>query len=268
MSESKADSIISAGSDIAGLAAAAAAGLLVGGPVGAVVGAAAASPATAALRSVLGEMAGRLLGRREEGRVGAVLLEAEAEIRAQLSAGRVLRNDGLFGSDSGRSDAEEIAEAAVLAAQRDPQEAKAPLMGKLLGRLQFEPKVSAPYAHLLIRESEVLTYRQICCLALFNLNVRDSYSLPDSPVMDSSDPLDPRIGLLQELLDLCRRTMLQQRASDHPGTDLVTYAPGLRPARLELVGLGGWLWELMDLSHTIAPAQLADIAALLRGDER
>jgi hypothetical protein len=261
--ESRAGSILSAGTEIAGPAAAAAGGLLLGGPAGAVVGAAAASPATRALRRVLGEVAGRLLGDREERRVGAVLLEAEAEISLQLAAGRPLRADGLFGDDATRSGAEEIAEAAVLAAQRDPQEVKAPLMGKLLGRLQFEPRVSIPYAHLLIREAETLTYRQLCCLVLFNLNVRDQFSLPDG-TGDLSDSLTPKIGLLQEILDLYRRTMLQQRAADHLGTDIVLYAPALRPARLELVGLGGWLTELMDLPSAIKREELEDIAALLR----
>jgi hypothetical protein len=204
-----------------------------------------------------------VLGGREERRVGAVLLEAEAEIRLQLEAGRSLRTDGLFGDGTSRSGAEEIAEAAVLAAQRDPQELKAPLMGKLLGRLQFEPRVSIPYAHLLIREAEALTYRQLYCLVLFNLNVRDQFSLPDG-AGDLSDPLNPKIGLLQEILDLFHRTMLQQRAADHPGTDLVLYAPALRPVRLELVGLGGWLSELMDLPNAIGRDELEGIAALLR----
>lgn len=231
--------------------------------MGAVAGAAAAAPATVGFRHVLGEAGRRLLGRREEARVGAVLLSAAAEVRAQQAAGRRLRDDGLFGNDTGRSDAEEIAEAAVLAAQRDPQEAKAPLIGKLLGRVQFDERVSAPLAHLLIREAEALTYRQLCCLALFTLNVRDSYSLPDH-VSVGPDPLDPRVGLLQEILDLWRRTMLQQRAADHPGTDIVLYAPALRPAALELVGLGGWLYELMGLQDEIEPGELEALAALLR----
>ena len=199
--ESRTEAILRAGTEIAGPAAAAAGGLLVGGPVGAVVGAAAASPATLALRGVLGELAGRVLGGREERRVGAVLLEAEAEIRFQLDAGRALRSDGLFGDGATRSGAEEIAEAAVLAAQRDPQEAKAPLIGKMLGRLQFETRVAIPYAHLLIREAGALTYRQLCCLVLFNLNIRDQFSLPDGSG-DLSDTLNPKIRLLQEILDL------------------------------------------------------------------
>lgn len=263
--KSRVNVILAAGSDIAGPAAGAAAGLLIGGPGGAIAGAAVAAPATAGFRRVLGEIAGRLLGQREQARAGAVLLAAAAEVEAQLAAGRELRDDGLLGNNSEWSDADEIAEAAVLAAQRDPQEAKAPLIGKLLGRLQFEPRVSAAYAHLLIREAEALTYRQLCCLVLFNLKVRDRYSLPEK-LGAFSDPLDPRIGLLQEIFELCGRTMLQQRASDHPGTDIVTFAPGLRPARLELVGLGGWLSDLMGLPEAIEAPQLETIAALLRGD--
>jgi hypothetical protein len=262
----RADAIINAGCEVAGPTAAAAVGLLIGGDAGAVAGAAAASPATAALRQVLAEAANRLLGRREERRVGAVLLAAEAEIQSQLADGRQVRDDGLFGSGDARSDAEEIAEAAILAAQRDPQEAKAPLMGKMLGRLQFDDRVSVPYAHLLIRQAEALTYRQLCCLGLFGTpGACDTYSLPDQVLSGQTDALDPRIGLLQEILDLYRRTMIQQRAEDHPGTDILTYAPSIRPARLEVTGLGAWLIELMDLRREIPPAELEEISALLRG---
>ena len=207
-----------------------------------------------------------MLGAREEARVGAVLLAAEAEIRAQLAAGRQLRDDGFFGVGEERDDAEEIAEAAVMAAQRSAQEGKASLIGKLLGRLQFDARVSTANGHLLIREAESLTYRQLCCLALFNLSIRDRYALPEKPLAGVTDPLDPRIGLLQEILDLSRRTMVQQRAADHDGTDLLTYVPGISPSRLEVTGLGGWLSELMDLPTTIASAELEDLAATLRGE--
>jgi hypothetical protein len=259
--------ILAAGSDITGPAAAASAGLLLGGPAGAVVGAAAAAPATSALRRLLGELAGRVFGAREEARIGTVLLSAEAEVRAQLAAGRQLRDDGFFGAVGGRDDAEEIAEAAVMSAQRSPQEVKAPLIGKMLGRLQFDARVSPAYGHLLIREVESLTYRQLCCLALFNFGIRDSHNLPEKPLEGVTDPLDPRIGLLQEILDLSRRTMIQQRAEDHPGTDLLTYVPGISPPRLEVTGLGGWLTELMDLPTSIPPSELEGLAATLRGEK-
>jgi hypothetical protein len=258
-------SIISAGSEIVGPATAASAGLLLGGPAGAVAGAAAVFPTTTAFRSLLGELARRTLGQREEMRAGAVLLAAQAEIQTQLETGRPLRGDGFSGSHNDRLDAAEIAEAAVLAAQRDPQQAKAPLLGKLLGRLQFEPRVDAAYAHQLIKETESLTYRQLCCLALFNLNVRDGYQLPDHEVLSGvTDPLDPRIGLLQEIVDLHRRTMLQQRATDHPGTDIILNVSTLTPARQELTGIGGWLSNLMDLSATIPAKQLQALADTLR----
>jgi hypothetical protein len=118
----------------------------------------------------------------------------------------------------------------------------------------------------LARQVEELTYRQICCLALFNLEVRDRYSLPDTPKVLSrlTDALDQRIGLLQEIVDLHRRTMLQQHATDHAGTDIILNTATLSPARQELVGIGGWLSVLMDLPNTIDVQQLESIAATLR----
>jgi hypothetical protein len=257
--------IISAGSEIVGPATAAGAGMLLGGPAGAVAGVAAAGPATRALRSVLGELAGRVLGRREEMRAGAVLLAAQEEIEAQLAAGRALRGDGFLRQDT-TGPASEVAEAAVLAAQRDPQAAKAPLLGKMLGRIQFEPEIDSDFAQHLVKQAEEITYRQLCCLALFNLNTRDRYALPDTTQILSglTGALDPRVGLLQEIVDLHRRTMLQQRAADHPGTDIILNTATLNPARQELVGVGGWLSVLMDLPTAIAASELESLATTLR----
>jgi hypothetical protein len=163
--------------------------------------AATAGPATRALRALLGELAGRVLGRREEVRAGAVLLAAQQEIEAQIAAGQTLRGDGFLSRDEEASAASEVAEAVVLAAQRDPQEARAPLLGKMLGRIQFETQIDADYAHHLVKQVEALTYRQICCLGLFNLDIRDRYALPDTMTILSglNGALDPRIGLLQEI---------------------------------------------------------------------
>jgi len=257
--------IISAGSEIVGPATAAGAGLLLGGPAGAIAGAATTGLATSALRSLLGELAARRLGPRESVRAGAVLLATQREIEVQLQQGNRLRDDGFLG-DTATSGAAEVAEAAVLAAQRDPQTAKAPLLGKMLGRIQFEEQVSIDYAHYLVKQVEELTYRQICCLALFNLEIRDRYALPDtSEIMSGlSGPLDPRIGLLQEIVDLHRRTMLQQRSKEHPGTDIILNVATLNPSRQELVGIGGWLSVLMDLPSSINSAELEHITMTLQ----
>ena len=101
---------------------------------------------------------------------------------------------------------------------------------------------------------------------MFNLDIRDRYALPDTTKILSglNGAMDPRIGLLQEIVDLHHRTMLQQRATEHPGTDILINTQALNPARQELVGIGGWLSVLMDLPNTIPSAELESLAATLR----
>jgi len=257
--------IVYAGTDIVGPATAAGIGLAVGGPIGALLGAAATSPLTRTLRSALGEFAGRHLGKREIERTGAVLLAAQIEIEAQLAAGKKPRKDNVKSASSGAPPAEEIAEAAILASQRDAQQLKAPLMGRLLARLQFEPDVDSAFAYELIRQTESITYRQLCLLSLFNLNYRDRYKLPDKiDTKTFNGPYEIRVGLLQEIVDLHSRTMLQQRAIDHPGTDLIVAAVNIAPARQELVALGGWLYRLIWQDADLPLEEMAKIASTLQ----
>lgn len=257
--------IIDAGSEIAGGVAGASVGLLFGGPPGALAGAAMGPVATRGIRGVLADLVERRLSTREKVRSGAVLAVAAVEIDEQLKAGRQLRNDGFFQAGHGhRAKAEELAEAVVLAAQRDPEEAKVKLLGKLLGRLAFEPRVGAEYATFLVKAAEALTYRQFCLLALYNLNVRDRYGLRDGmPLKRQVDALDNVVGLYQEIRGLHDVVMLQQRSSEHSGTDIILTLDTLNPARQELVAVGAWFYELMDLGRTVPEEELRRLASEL-----
>ncbi len=256
---------VAAGSEIAGGVVGAGVGLLVGGPPGALAGAATGPVATRGLRNVLADLVERRLSTRERVRSGAVLAVAAVEIDRQLKAGRQLREDGFFqGAHGRRPKADELAEAVVLVAQRDPEEAKVQLLGTLLGRLAFEPRVGSDYAAYLVKAAESLTYRQFCLLALYNLNVRDRYGLRDGmPLKREVNALDNAIGLYQEIRGLHDVTMLQQRSTEHSGTDIILTLDGLNPARQELVGVGGWFYELMDLSRTVPEEDLRRLASEL-----
>lgn len=151
-----------------------------------------------------------------------------------------------------------------MAAQRDPEESKAELLGKILARLAFDERVDRTFAHLLVKLAERLTYRQFCLLALYNLEVRDEYGIRDGvPLEQGAPPLDLSLGLMEESRQLHVLSMLQQRSSGHTGTDIILTLTTINPARQELVGLGGWLYDLMDLGGTIPAETLRDLAAQL-----
>ena len=77
------------------------------------------------------------LSPREERRVGAVVLVAAAAIQEKIDSGRRPRDDGFFDPQppDNRSSAEEIAEGALIAAQREHEEKKILHLGYLLANI-------------------------------------------------------------------------------------------------------------------------------------
>ena len=170
--------LINYGTEIASGAVGGALGFLIGGPVGAVVGGAGAPVAAITLRSIGQEILERQLGSREKVRVGAAFAIAAADIRQRIENGESIRTDGFFDEkQTGRSDAEEVAESVLLKAQREPEEKKIQYMGYLLSSIVFNPHISVHIAHQLVKIAEQLTYRQLCILKLSV--VKDKFGLRD-----------------------------------------------------------------------------------------
>ena len=88
----------------------------------------------------------RQLSSREDIRVGKVLAITALEIHQRIENGESPRNDGFFDKKpTGRSDAEEVAEAIMLKCQREPQEKKIEYMGYLLASIAFDPNYQRGY---------------------------------------------------------------------------------------------------------------------------
>ncbi len=116
-------------------------GFLAGDSIAATFGSAAGPIAAGMLKNIGQEFSKRELSPRKDFKVGKVLAIAALEIHQRLEKGENVRNDGFFNKKStGRSDAEEIAEAIVLKCQREPQEKKIPYMGYLKAGIAFDEK--------------------------------------------------------------------------------------------------------------------------------
>ena len=75
--------------------------------------------------------------------------------------------DGFFEPDiTDRSPADEIAEAVLIAAQREHEEQKLPYIANLLAFVAFESRIDRGMANYLIKLASFLTYRQLCILEL------------------------------------------------------------------------------------------------------
>jgi hypothetical protein len=243
------------------------AGWILGGLPGAVIGGASAPLVEQVFRMIGGagrEVSRRELAPREEQRVGAVLLYTAAQIKSHLDSGGSIRGDGFFLPDAtGRSKADEIAEAVLQSAQRDPEEQKLPYMGNIIVNLAIYPILDANEAHHLIRVSNDLTYRQLCVLGIAGGLERGTkaYPLRSVAYRDRSVPVNvtQEIGiLLHEIYQLYNSFELINF-----GQVAVLGWGGITPAKMKIEGFGSDLYNHMNLER-LPNSDLDVIAARLK----
>lgn len=217
--------------------------------------------AGAAIQQAGGEVAARLLGPREEARVGAAMLYAADRLKMLVEEGASIRTDGFFADDVDRSDGSEVVEGVLLAAQRDHEEKKLRFYGNLLAAIAVTPDIDVGFANLLIRYAEVLSYRQLCLLAL--IKDKDDYSLRDERVRDGDTW--PQRAVLEELDELgwAKREMVMPIPVEWDGSGRRPLQEKMgRPASSQLANYGTVLHALMGLD-TIEEEDIRQLADLL-----
>ena len=200
------------------------------------------------------EISERLLSHREQQRVGIALGIMIAEIQRRKKAGEGYRTDGFFDEkDTGRSDAQEVAEGVLLKVQREPEEKKIPYMGLLYSSFPFDSDISVPYANQLIKVAEQLTYRQLCILKL--CHVKERYNLHDGDYRNQNVDQKDLYQVLYECAELDNNQYINSRGNaDLHAKEYRDYGAtidGLTrtiPNRMSLQGIGLDLFNLMKLS--------------------
>lgn len=259
--------LLERGTDIlAGGAAAVTTGavaLLLGeGPEARAIGGIASKGIEMVLRNVGSDISERQLGAREEMRVGAAYAIAAAEINRRLKEGDALRNDGFFNEkQTGRSDAEEVAESVLLKVQREPEEKKIPYMGYLFASIAFDPEISVLMAHQLTKAAEALTYRQFCILKL--CEDKEKYLLRDYHYKDPTNSDRNLYQILHECHNLYHSGYIYHKGSLAFGGSQAFVPTDLTPGDMILNGLGVDLYHLMRLC-LIPDAEIAPIAEQLK----
>ena len=198
----------------------------------------------------------RQLSAREDFRVGKALAIAALEIHQRMENGESLRNDGFFDKKTtGRSDAEEVAEAIMLKCQREPQEKKIPYIGYLLAGIALDSNISPDMGHQLIKATEELTYRQLCILKL--AVTKDNFGLRGEDYRGYGTFAIELSQVLYESLDLYHRAYINFDSK-------VAFGPtDIKPGRMTVQGIGGFLFNLMKLS-SIPDDDLIPIAEVLK----
>ena len=211
-----------------------------GGPVGAGAGAAAGAFLTDRLYAIGIEVLRRHLSPREERRVGAVVLVAAAAIQEKINSGRRPRDDGFFDPQppDNRSSAEEIAEGALIAAQREHEEKKILHLGYLLANIAFSPHVTRERANHMVRIAQSLSYRQLCILRVAALSKNLALKKgPYGPGLMSYE----QISLLTEIYDMYRSSLII--FGEHALLNLAD----IDPSQMRLFGIGIQLDEMLEL---------------------
>lgn len=230
-------------------------GFLAGDPITATFGSVGGTVAAMILKNIGQEFSKRQLSPREDFRVGKVLAIAALEIYQRKERGEHPRNDRFFNKKStGRSDAEEIAEAIMLKCQREPQEKKIEYMGYLLASIAFDANISADMGYQLIKAAEELTYRQLCILKL--AVVKDNFGLRGEDYRGQGTFATELSQVLYECLDLYHRAYINF------GGEVAFGPTDVKPGSMTAQGLGANLYNLMKLS-SIPDEDIIPIAKVL-----
>lgn len=253
--------LIEVGTDIAGAAAGAALGLATAGAGGAILGAAAGPGLAYPLRRIASEVRSRFLSRREQVRIGAALAYAVEETDRRLGLGQQPRADGFFSDEDsqGRTTAEEIVEATLLAAQREHEERKIRYQGRLLAGIAFDATIGRTEANQLVRIAEDLSYTQ---LLLLQLLARPGAATRETDYRGSDQLAMELVHVLSETLDLYNRGLINN------GGDVMFGLTDLHPAKATTQGIGIQLLRLMGLETIDDAAELNRLTQLLSRDPR
>ena len=222
-----------------------------------------------ALRKLGQEISARLLSHREKQRLGTALGIMVAEIQRRKKAGEHYRTDGFFDEkETGRSEAQDVAESVLLKVQREPEEKKIPYMALLYSSIPFDPDISVSYANQLIKIAEQLTFRQLCILKL--CNVKDTFDLRDDDYREENVDNRELNQILYECAELDNNQFINSRgkADLHAKEfgDFGATIDGLTrtiPSRMSLQGIGADLFNLMKLA-LIPDKDIDPIAEVLK----
>jgi len=247
--------LINAGSDLAGGAVGGALGFFAGGPVGAAALGAGGILASKALGYVGNELSVRLLGPREKARIGATLALAAQEICDRIKKGETIRSDGFFDeNNSGRSNAEELAESVLLKSQREPEEKKIPLLAHLLANISFSAEISVALGEQMIKATDSLTYRQLCILRL--AAIKQGSQLRKADYRENKSFTRDLYQLLHECFELYNRGFISF------GNNAILGMTDMNPSAMTIQGLGVDIHNWMQLWQ-IPADDIAPVAAIL-----
>lgn len=256
--ESNLEKAMDTGAEAAGSLVGAGLGFALAGPAGAILGAIVA-PISTALIKVGGEAIRSRISQREEVRTGTVLYVATAAIKQKMDDGKKIRSDEFFEKkNGGRSSAEEVIEATILAAQKSFEERKIPFLGTMLANIALDESIKSAEANRLVGLGERLSYTQLCILKIFALTIIAPGSLKlRTNAFPDGNYSSQFLATMTELWELYRESMIVGEG----GLNISWLHLNL--SQLKTAGLGATLYNLMEL-HRIPMDDINVVLSNLR----
>lgn len=137
------------------------------------------------VKNSLHNLVNQFSSERQAKRITDVSQYALNGIKRRLENGEKLRDDDFFERTIDRSYAEEALESVLLKARDEPQEKKIPYLGKLFENGCFDSSLDSGTLHYICKESENLTYQQLCIIKIANEKNEKKYSLRKSSLRGS-----------------------------------------------------------------------------------
>ena len=205
------------------------------------------------LNDRLHNLVNRFSSERQSKRIRTVTQYALEGIRHRLENDEELRNDGFFEQTIDRSCAEEAFEAVLLKARDEPEEKKIPYLGKLFENGCFDSSIDSGSLHFLSKESENLTYRQLCIIKIANEMRERRFPLrgesfgnffTHKEVRHNTTP--EQFSTLAECAALCDKKYVMFNFSSTPGIEL-DISRFLIPNTMRSLTTGTMMYEHMNL---------------------
>lgn len=268
MSDKKIKDLIETGSDMGGGAIGGAIGFILGGPGGAIIGSGVGPLISKGVKKILGDIANRNMSHRETERIGATAAIALDKIRKKLEQGNTPREDDFFTeNDTKRSSAEEIFEGTLQKSKNAYEEKKVKFLGNFFANLAFSQGVSTGEANYYLNLIDLLSYRQLCILAL----ILAKHRLNPPAVLRHRDYRNDSVGLsfelvslLQEIFSLYTNGLVICKNQSGNGYEALLGWFDIAPNNLELSDMGKRLAVLLE-TLAVEAIDFNKIIALLRG---
>lgn len=238
MNEDRIRALIEQSSNIAGAVTSTALSLL--GPVGAFAGAFGAPVLSSFMQKIGTDILDRNLSTREKERTGAVFSYITIRISELIREGKSIRTDGFFNNGiNGNSNADEILEGLLLAAQKEHEEKKLIYYSNLMADCAFDPFISKSLANNMLKIVQELSYTQLCLLKIFNSTADYHLRNIDYSEFSGGNISFDLLNMLHEINDMIRLNLVSRKGI------IVLQLQNILPAEIQSFGMGTVICQKM-----------------------